>query len=306
MTFFVSGFFANMLSFLAIYLALTVVLHLQANVTGIVNFGIAGFWGMGMYLTAIFLLRVDMPFVVSLLLASVITGAVAIPLARIILNLDGQAVLVSTLAFASIIESLLFVHRPITGGSIGLGTISMPIDAGANTFILYALVIVAFTALLMVYSYMIKKAPFGRLLFSIRDNEPLSRSLGKPTFKNKIIFFGFTCGIMGFFGGLTAPLHSFLLPMMVSPTVTFVAWIALVLGGQSKLSGAVVGVLATVFVFDYLLFIIVPIPANYAQLVPFFKYAAYGLMLILVLMFRPTGIMGAGKITGGKNKEAAK
>ncbi|MCL2856965.1 MAG: branched-chain amino acid ABC transporter permease [Oscillospiraceae bacterium] len=296
-SFLTSGFFASMLSFLAIYVALTVILHLQANVAGVVNFGIAGFWGIGMYATSIFLLRFNINFWISIVLGAIVTGLIALPLARILLNLDGQAVLVGTLAFASIVENQIFVNREITGGSRGLGTIPMPIDVGPYRFIVYGLVVVAFVVALILYAWKLKKAPFGRLLFSIRDNELLSRSLGKPTFRHKIIFFAITCGLIGLFGGLTAPLHSFLLPMMVSPTVTFTAWIALMLGGQSKISGAVIGVLATEFVFFYLLRVILPLPAEAAQMVPFFIYAAYGLMLVLVLMFKPTGIMG-GKRRG--------
>ena len=301
MSFLLSGYFAYMISFLAIYSALAVVLHLQVFRAGIVNFGIVGFWGLGMYITAIFLLRLDMPFFVALILASIITGLISIPLAKVILNLDGEAVLVGTLAFATIIENLVMGNKDLTGGSIGIGTISIPINAGQYSQFVYALLIVGFLVLLMWYASRIKNAPYGRLLLSIKDNEQLSRSLGKPTLKHKIVIFSITCGVLAFFGGLTAPLYSHLYPMMITPAVTFTAWIALIVGGQARISGAVVGVIATVFLFEYLLMSIIPLPAATAQIVPFLKYVAYGLMLVLLLMFKPSGILGDKK-KGSKPK----
>ena len=304
--FLLSAFFASMLSFLAVYVAITILLHLQTYVSGIVNFGVVGFWGLGMYLTGIFNIAFGIPFFLALPLAALCVGVIAVPLGRVLLNLDGQAVLVGTLAFASIASDFVYARRDLTGGSMGIGMVQIPIGTGEHRVTYYALFIVALVVLLILYAHFVKKAPFGRLLFSIRDNEPLSRSLGKPTFRKKIIFFGVTCGLLALFGGLTAPLYGFLLPYFIQASVTFMAWIALTLGGKAKISGAVLGVLATVFLFDYVIFIMLPLPANFAQMVPFFKFMIYGLTLVLVLMFRPTGILGTGKLISRKKKEADK
>jgi len=56
--------------------------------------------------------------------------------------------------------------------------------------------------------------------------------------------------------------------------------------------GGLIGVLATVGLFEYFIETVVPIPTKYAEMVPNVKFAAYGLMLVLVLMFRPLGILG--------------
>lgn len=295
-----SGYFIFSLSFLMIYIALATVLHLQFSITGIVNFGIVGFWGFGMYIFALLDLKFGIPFIPDLILTCILTGLVALILGRIILNLDDQAVLVGTLAFATIIEYLTTTEKWATNGVMGLGFIEMPFDFGPATNLVFFLVILACTALLILYTAKLKKSPYGRLLLSIKDNETLSQSLGKPTFRHKIIFFTFTCMIIGFFGALAAPLYNYIFPRMIGPGITFTIWIALMLGGRVRLLGGMVGVVATVGLFDYFIETVVPIPTEYAEMIPNFKFSLYGLMLILILMFRPLGILGDKKKEGVK------
>jgi len=290
-----SGYMIYSLSFLLIYIALATILHLQFSITGIVNFGIVGFWGFGMYIFALLQLKLGMPFVLAIVLSCIITGIVSLILGSIILNLDDQAVLVGTLAFATIIEYLTTTEKWATNGVMGLGTIKMPFDFGPVTDLVFFLFILVCLVLLILYTAKLKTSPYGRLLLSIKDNEVLSRSLGKPTFRHKIIFFTFTCMLIGFFGALSAPLYNYIFPRMIGPGITFTIWIALMLGGRTRLLGGMVGVVATVGLFDYFIETVVPIPTEYAEMVPNFKFALYGLMLILILMFRPLGILGDRK-----------
>ena len=290
-----SGYMIYSLSFLLIYIALATILHLQFSITGIVNFGIVGFWGFGMYIFALLQLKLGMPFVLAIVLSCIITGIVSLILGSIILNLDDQAVLVGTLAFATIIEYLTTTEKWATNGVMGLGTIKMPFDFGPVTDLVFFLFILVCLVLLILYTAKLKASPYGRLLLSIKDNEVLSRSLGKPTFRHKIIFFTFTCMLIGFFGALSAPLYNYIFPRMIGPGITFTIWIALMLGGRTRLLGGMVGVVATVGLFDYFIETVVPIPTEYAEMVPNFKFALYGLMLILILMFRPLGILGDRK-----------
>lgn len=295
-----SGYFLYSLSFLFIYIALATVLHLQFSITGIVNFGIVGFWGFGMYAFALLEVKLGLSFIPALILACILTGMIAMLLGRIILNLDDQAVLVGTLAFATVIEYLTTTEKWATNGVMGLGFIEMPFDFGPSTNLVFFLLIVVCTALLLLYTAKLKKSPYGRLLLSIKDNEMLSQSLGKPTFRHKIVFFTFTCMLIGFFGALSAPLYNFIFPRMIGPGVTFTIWIALMLGGRVRLLGGMVGVVATVGLFDYFIETVVPIPTEYAEMIPNFKFSIYGLMLILILMFRPLGILGDKKKEGAR------
>lgn len=283
------------LSIIVIYVALATLLHLQFGVTGIVNFGVVGFWGFGMYAFAVLLLQYNFPYAVALIVATVLTAALALALGKIILDLDAQSILVATLAFATIVMHLVTTEKWLTRGVIGLGSVPFPINIGRYSDLLFFVLLIVLTAGIILYAYKLGSSPYGRLLASIQDNETLSQSLGKSTTREKLIFFTVTSGLIGFFGALNASINHFLVPRMVSPGLTFVIWIALILGGRRRVLGGLVGVAVTAGIFDFLIETYLPITPQHAQLVPVIKLMIYGLMLLLVLMFRPLGILGAKK-----------
>jgi branched-chain amino acid transport system permease protein len=280
------------LSSVVVFVALATLLHVQFGLTGIVNFGVVGFWGVGLYALGIFLVEYELPYVLALLLATVVTGVVALLLGLVILDMDGQSVLVATLAFATIVFHLVTTEKDLTGGVTGLGTVPIPFDVGRHTESVYLLMLTVAAAALILYAAKLRRAPYWRLLVAIKDNEPLARSLGKPTFREKVVVFTITCAAMGLLGALSASLYQFLVPRMLLPGLTFTVWIALILGGRSRALGGFVGVMATVFVFDFVIETYAPVPGAEEQMVPNIKFMLYGLMLVLVIMFRPEGILG--------------
>lgn len=290
-----SGYLVYALSFLLIFISLATILYLQFSVAGIVNFGVVGFWGLGMYSFSILLVTFEIPFIIALVVACAITGLVSWLLGLIVLDLDGQSILVGTLAFATIIEYLTTTEKWLTNGVVGFGTVSIPFNFGNNSSLVYLIFILIVTSAVLLYAYQLKRAPYGRLLLSIKDNEVLSQSLGKPTFRHKVIFFTVTCTLLGLIGAMSAPLYSYLFPRMIGPGITFTIWIALMLGGKSRLMGGLVGILVTIGLFDYIIESVVPIPTIYASIIPNAKFALYGLTLMLILMFRPSGILGEKK-----------
>jgi branched-chain amino acid transport system permease protein len=286
------GYYIYMLSILLVYIALATILHTQFGLTGIANFGLSAIWGLGMYSCALFIVKLNIPFVPAVILATVLTGIVSMGIGRIILDLDTEAVLVGTLAFLAIIETLVISEKWLTNGVMGLGPVEFPFNFGKYTKFVYFLILLAFTIVLMFYARKLESSPPGRLYLSIQDNEPLSQSLGKRTFHQKLVFFAFTSALAGFFGAMAAPIYKFLFPKYMSPAITFTLWIALILGARKRIFGGLVGVLATVGLFDVVLESVVPIPSQYAGILYNAKYFIYGLTLILVLMFRPSGILG--------------
>jgi branched-chain amino acid transport system permease protein len=284
-------------SSIVVFIALATLLHLQFGVTGIVNFGVVGFFGLGMYIFGVFLVQYHIPYILAMLMATVLTGLVALGLGAIILDLDSQSILVATLAIATVVEDLAITEKWLTKGVIGLGTVPFPFDLGLYSQVGYFLLALVLTALIILYAYKLESSPYGRLLFSIRDNEPLARSLGKSTSRQKLIFFAITSALMGLFGTLHASNVHFLVPRMLSPGITFTVWIALILGGRKRILGGLVGTLATIGLFDFVIETFVPIPASaQSQLLPVIKLWVYGLTLMLVLMYRPSGILGEKKI----------
>lgn len=283
------------LTSILIFVSLATLLHLQFGITGIVNFGVVGFWGIGMYGVGVFMIYADIPYIFAILLGTALTGVIALGLGAIVLKLDGQAILVATLAFATIVNNLVITEKWLTNGVQGLGTVPFPIDAGRYSDIVFFVIILVVTAILFLYAYKLEHAPYGRLLSSIQDNETLARGLGKSTFRHKLVFFALTCALMGLFGGLQASLNHFLVPRLLGPGTTFTVWIVLIVGGRKRLFGGFIGAIITLGIFDLIIETYAPIPASAAQLVPTIKYMLYGLTLLLILMFKPTGVLGDKK-----------
>ena len=278
-------------SLLLIYIGLAQILYVQFGMLGIPNFGIVGFWGLGMYTTAVLNIQYDMPFILALILACVFTGLISYALGRLILNLKGQDIVCATLALSAIIALLVVTEKWLTEGVVGLGTIKYPFSFGKATELFYFLLLLIVVIALQHVINRLRHSGLGRLMFAIRDNEELAASLGKDSFGTKQLLFVITCTLMALLGGLSAPLNQFLTPNMLVPGMTFAVWIALIVGGKENSLGAILGVFVTFGLFDILLETYIPVPPDYAMQVPNFKLFLYGAVLITVLLFRPQGLL---------------
>ncbi len=289
-----SSYLILQLSTIANVVALATLLHIQFGLTGIVNFGLVGFWGVGLYALGILMVSFGLPFVVALVLATLLVGALAFVVGWIVLDLDDQAVLVGTLAAATIAWLLVTSETWLTKGAKGFGTIPFPFDFGSSTELVFLVVLWVLVGLLVAYAWRIRGQPYGRLLVGIRDNEGLARSVGKPTFRQKLVIFTVTSALMGFFGAMYASVDHFLMPSRLLPALTFATWIALILGGKRHWAGGLAGALVLGVIFDIVIETYVPIPTTQAaSMLPNAKYMLYGLLLVIVIMFRPQGLLGS-------------
>lgn len=279
------------LSLLLVYVGLALALHVQFGLLGIANFGVVGFWGFGMYAMGMLQVQLSMSFVDALFLVLVLSVAISWVMGQLILRLDPQATLCSTIAFAAIITLLVTTEKWATMGVVGLGTIRYPFRIGDGTEYLYFAFLVAVVVGLQILVLRLHRSPTGRLLQAIRDNEELCASLGKNTFQVKMFWFVLASVVMCILGALSAPLNQFLTPNMLVPSVTFAVWIALVLGGKEHSLGAVIGVFVTFGLFDIIIETYAPVSPELAVVVPNMKLFLYGVLLIVVLIFRPTGLL---------------
>lgn len=280
------------ITLMLVYIGLAQLLHIQFGMLGIPNFGIVGFWGLGMYSVGVMNVQWDVSFIPALILTLLLVALVANGLGRLILKLEGQAMLCATLAFSAIVTLLVMTEKWLTEGVVGLGTIKYPFDAGAMTEPLYFLILLLVVIGIQLFINRLHESRLGTLIFSIRDNEELAASLGKDTVKTKLELFTLSCAFMGLLGALSAPLNQFLTPNMLVPSVTFAVWIALILGGKEHSLGAVLGVFITFGLFDLLIETYLPVAPEYAVMVPNFKLFLYGAVLVAVLMYRPRGVLG--------------
>jgi branched-chain amino acid transport system permease protein len=298
-----SQYVVSVLILIVTTMGLALLLHLQLGLAGIVNFGIVGFYGVGMYAFAMFLVHIPWPeswgmlwpFILSLLFGTVAAGLTGLLVGWLIADLDADGHLLGTLGFATIVYGLSQTNRSLTGGAEGMGTTNYPFDIGgqkANT-LLWLVVVVVVVALILYYVIRVHRSPYGRLLVATGQNEALARSLGKPTFRVKLVMFATGSALMGLLGGLYGVMLHYVRPVELGIGVTLAAIVGLVVGGSTRSWGAVVGVLLVGLLFELVFMVWIPFPPDWRkQALPVIREMLYGATLILVLMTRPLGILG--------------
>ena len=282
-----------------VFIGLAVLLHLQLGLTRIANLGVAGFWGIGMYTFGVLYAKVDWPFgepwlfLVCAALATLVAGLAGLVVGWILSDLDLDGQLVASLGFAAVVTVLATTESHLTGGARGLGGLGFPYDLGsvkANDLAWLGLASVV-VAVILWYGWRVHRSPPGRLLIAIGSNEPLARSLGKPTVRTKLWLFAGTSAAMGLLGAMYGVMVRFLELANISVEITLAAVVGLVVGGSLQVWGPVLGVFLTVGLFDIVVQSYLPLPKEwFVQAIPVLREAIFGLTLIVVLLFKPLGL----------------
>lgn len=291
-------------------------LSIHFGYAGLLNFGMAGFMAIGAYGYAISILSFGLPWWlaigVSILGAIVFAIILGIPTLR--LRADYLAIV--TIAAAEIVR-LLFQTRvfdqwtnsadglggyhegfrsanPLPAGTYGLGPWEFTSDQWWVR--VFGLILVAVAMLIV---WLLMRSPWGRVLKGIREDEDAVRSLGKNVFlyKMQALILG---GIMGALGGVVIALPSAVIPQYYLPSLTFFVWTALLLGGAATLFGPVLG---SILYWVLMAFLSGVLPAMASEgwlpmsstQAGYLRYILVGLALMLLVAFRPQGILGNKK-----------
>lgn len=304
----------------AFYALLALGLNVHYGYTGLLNFGqvgfaLAGAYGLGI-MTSTFGLSIWAGVATAILFGIVLALALGIPTLR----LRGDYFAITTIATAEVLRLVAnsTFAEPITGGPFGLQAVANsfydvnPIPSGS-----YGVGLVQFTnqqlwALLVTWAlaiigtlvvYRLIQSPWGRVLKSIREDEDAARSLGKNVFgfKMQALVLG---GVLGALAGMMFAIQgSTVNPISYLPLVTFRAYAVLIIGGAASTWGPIVG--AMVFFFLSSGFNSFLREANGAGLLPDVLasggatgatvIAMVGLGLVLLMVFRPQGLLGDKK-----------
>lgn len=281
--------------------------------SGLLNFGMAGFMAIGAYSYAISILSFGLPWWLGIIIGMIGASVFAVILGIPTLRLRADYLAIVTIAAAEIVR-LLFtttVFDEFTNSADGLGgyhagfRAANPFPEGTYGFgpwtytadalwvRVFGLVLLAI-AILMVWALM--RSPWGRVLKGIREDEDAVRSLGKNVFSYKMqaLVIG---GIFGSLGGLVFALPSAVVPATYTTSLTFFIWTILLLGGAATVFGPALG--AVIF-WVIMAFLDGVLPALAAQgILPIssiqagtLRYVLVGLALMLLVIFRPQGILG--------------
>jgi branched-chain amino acid transport system permease protein len=278
-----------------IYMLLTVGLNLQYGYTGLINFGVVAFFAIGAYTSALLTLH-GWWLVPAFVAAMVLGGIVAYPIGLLSLRLSDEYLAVVTLGFSEVVRIVIQQEEWLTRGVQGLPGIRrmfsfMGVGGYADVAILAVLAACNVAAIgLMLH---LVRSPYGRLIQAIRDDEVAVEALGKDPRRLKVQVFMLGGAIAGVAGAFYAHFITYLSPDQFLPLVTFYVWIAMIIGGTGRTTGAVAGSLLLLVFLEGSRFARDFVPGVSEVQMASVRLALVGLALILFTLYRPQGIMGS-------------
>jgi branched-chain amino acid transport system permease protein len=308
-------FLAGFAIMASIYGIFSLGLNVHWGYTGLFNIGIAGFFAIGAYTTALVTsplptgelanyvqqaIGLNMPFLVGVIAAGLVSGILAIFIGIPTLRLREDYLAIATIGIAVTIQRIFNNEHWLANGPQGMVGLKKPLgDLVAPN--LYNFVYLAIVVVILVVIYFAVergiRSPWGRVLRAIREDEVVTQSSGKDVFLFKMQSLVFGAVIMGIGGALYAHNVRAIQPSVFNPLFgTFIIWIMLILGGSGNNKGAILGAFVVWTIWSFSGYVIDQvIPVTWAARAPFIRLLVIGLLLLGILLSRPQGVLGEEK-----------
>jgi branched-chain amino acid transport system permease protein len=296
------GFWSYVLTVAGIYAVFVLGLQVQVGDTGLLNFGHVAFMLVGAYGFGL-LVTNGVPFWPAAALGVALAALAGVLLGLPTLRLRGDYFAIVTIAAGEILRILVQNQQETTGGTLGLRGASGPWrdwnrsivgwfeDLGwaidrRLPLLLITWAVVALVTLLLVF---LGRTPWRRTLRAVRENEDAAAAVGKPVFSLKLQALALGGAIGGLAGVLFTLLSTSLYPENFLPIVTFIGFAILIVGGIGSYIGVVAGSLVISFLVAGARFLDLPLSADK---VASLRFVIIGLIIMLMMAFRPQGIFG--------------
>src|SRR6478672_11767141 len=259
-------------------------LDLMIGYTRLLSFGHAAAYGFGAYASGWLLLHTQLPMLLAVPLAALLTGFVAIGVAWVCTQATGVSFSMLTLAFAQLLYAVAFKWTSVTGASDGLAGIPRSpgpfgITAFSGKLGFYYLVLGCLIGA-FIFCRSLVRSPFGAVLQGIRENEAKTRSLGYDTRLYKIAVVAIAFALGGLSGALYAPFAGFTNTELLFWLLSGQVLIMVIVGGSGTLIGPIIGA-AFFLILEHQL-------SSYTEAWALF----FGLVFIGFVLFAPQGIWG--------------
>ena len=267
-------------------------LNVVVGQAGLLDLGYVGFFAIGAYVAALLTSKDSMlhklPFLATLPLAMAVTMVAGVLLGLPTLRLRGDYLAIVTLGFGEIVR-LLATLIPDLKGQVGFQDVGHPPGTEANGTPIFSanngtpwyILIVTLIIVLLLFMGNLERSRVGRAWVAIRDDEDAAQMMGVPTFTFKLWAFAIGAAIGGLSGALVAGQTGFMNNQNFSVAFSVLYLCAVILGG----GGNKVGVMVGAFIVSY-------IPDRFTELKDR-KYLIFGLALVILMIFRPQGLLGA-------------
>lgn len=245
----------------------------------------------------------------AVFLASLLVGAavgalagwlVSLPVAR----LREEYLAMTTLAVAEIVYTVLRIYEPVVGGPYGISLFN-PLSALVEVSRLaypVAMALIALGVAKLVSATL--ESPLGRVLRAVRDDETAAASLGFDVVRARQL----AMAISGALGGLAGVLYIFYVSAINAVSLnrftwTFIPWLIVILGGSGNWRGSLIG--AAIFSIIYVASVYIPhLVGGASSVLIWLQYIIFGILIILILIYKPSGALPERPTATVKREEA--
>ena len=303
-----------------IYAIFCMGLNIQWGYTGLFNIGIAGFFCIGAYTSALIttpaptgiyaryvhqLFGLNQPFIFGLLGAAVVCGIVAFLIGIPTLRLGEDYLAIATLGIAETIRLIFNNEKWLANGARGLTGLPQPLQqllqdqfdlAPRHYNYIYLIIVVIIMILIYLLIERAIRSPWGRVLRAVREDEVSAAMSGKDIFRFKMQSLVFGAMVMGVGGALFAHYTKAISPDMFTPLYgTFIIWVMLIAGGSGNNKGAILGAYVIWSIWIGTQFLTNLLPYTHKAKGPYIRFLVIGILLEVILIWRPQGLLGEEK-----------
>ncbi len=275
---------SNILTQVCISLIAVAGVYVLTGLTGMFSLGQAAFMAIGSYASGLLVVKAGLPLVPACILAVAVAVAVGYLIGYPVVRLRRDYISLVTLGFGEAIAALLNRMTSLTGGASGLTGIPR------KTTLLIAFISSAAAVCLAAF---FKTSKYGRQCVALKGDELAARAMGIHVTRIKMTAFLLSVGLTAYSGCLYAFYMSY-----VDPTgfgwKKSADWVIMVFfGGVNSLTGSVLGA-----------FILSALPQALRSLQNY-RYVIYAVLVLLIINFKPSGLLGEWELTPRNIKRTA-
>jgi branched-chain amino acid transport system permease protein len=218
------------------------------------------------------------------------------------LRLKSDYLAITTFGVAVVVQLVALNAQGLTGGPFGVAFIPRPFAGVQDQSVLFNFANLAVIAAVTLAVYLalerLSRSPWGRVLRALREDERAAIALGKSAQSYRIQAFAVGGAVMGLAGAVQAHFIGFIAPENYLPTLTFQVWAMLMVGGSGSNRGALLGAIVVWAIWvGSGSFTAAIVPADLQARAASLQIVAIGVMLCLILLWRPQGFFGSGRRT---------
>lgn len=271
-------------------------LNILTGAGGLISLGHAGFVAIGAYASGILVTKAGLPFIVALPLSGLIAAFFGFIIGLPALRLKGLYLAMITMGFVFVVEYLILEFPSLTGGGEGLSV--PPIQIGplvVDTDMDYYFLTMPILVILCYFTKNILRTPFGRALISIRDRDIAAEVTGVHLAKYKVQAFMLSAFFAGVSGSIYGHYMSLISPDYFGFALSIDFIVIIIIGGLGTVLGTIFGSIFITIVPELLRLFgdltrhTFPI---FAERFGDLREGIFGLLMILFIVFEPTGLAG--------------